>query len=779
MITAICACGARHSAPDAWAGRQAKCPTCGALFRIPEAPAAKPPTTRRPLLARPPVKPARSRKTSVAIAVAVLVLAAIGQFGLNSRKPSEYQPTKRETVQERARAASEGFKPAPAEPIVTGTDEAKVRQTLEALIAAHGHADGDGFVRLFHLRRLLAEVEAGGALPQIRTASQEEAFLRGTEKGLAQSIRALAGSLLQWKGVQVVRVRFLPARPEAEAFTWVRLGVARAKFRFWLIKEGASWKVFDFESIEDGLRITTAMASVAGSAFDPAGSAKIQRAVRAVKEAVALMTTDLDKAAAVLRRARAENPHVLILNQLDILEGMVLNAQGKNEEALALFDRALARRKDLPMAHHGRGQVFFALEKHEEAIRAENEYLALVGDDAEGLATVGQSLEALKRTDEAVAAFRRGAASDDEDWTCRQHLARLLVGQKKVREALPFFLEACRRAPADENVFGEAAEALEEAQAWEALLELSRDEVKRGLARGRYTEGLSLRRLARYADAEAALRAGLEKDEDWKQAYRKELVYTLAARGRHPEATALVDEMEKETPGGVDARYHRAYVLASAKKTPEALEALRSLLKEFPAWHDTIAKEPVFEGLLKDKALAAALAVAKEKSDYDEAVEKSDDSEEIVSLSRKRLERAPDDADAWTHLGRALGTLKKPAEAEKALRTAIEKSPQDKRSTAMVELGRALAALGRTDEALSLAEKIAADPERKASALSLKAEVLATARREAEAAAALVELLETHPFFSASVEANEILESVRKRPEVQAALKKAKAAKKE
>src|SRR5437660_5913365 len=113
MITATCACGARHSAPDAWAGRQATCPTCGALFRIPEAPAAaKPVTTRRAMLSRPPAKPARSRKTSVAVAVAVLVFALIGQFGLNSRKPSDYKPTKRETPQERARAASEGFKPA-------------------------------------------------------------------------------------------------------------------------------------------------------------------------------------------------------------------------------------------------------------------------------------------------------------------------------------------------------------------------------------------------------------------------------------------------------------------------------------------------------------------------------------------------------------------------------------------------------------------------------------------------------------------------------------------
>jgi predicted Zn-dependent protease len=104
---------------------------------------------------------------------------------------------------------------------------------------------------------------------------------------------------------------------------------------------------------------------------------------------------------------------------------------------------------------------------------------------------------------------------------------------------------------------------------------------------------------------------------------------------------ALVRAMEKETPGGSNALYHRAYVLASAKKVPEALEALRSLLKEFPAWQSMLAKEAVFEELLKDKALAEPLADAKEKSAYDEAVRERDP-EGTVSLSQKRLERAPD-----------------------------------------------------------------------------------------------------------------------------------------
>ena len=140
---------------------------------------------------------------------------------------------------------------------------------------------------------------------------------------------------------------------------------------------------------------------------------------------------------------------------------------------------------------------------------------------------------------------------------------------------------------------------------------------------------------------------------------------------------------------------------------------------------------------------------------------------------------APDDPDAWTNLGRALRLLKRPADAEKALRKAIDKSPQGDRSTATIELVHALAALGRTDEALALADKLAADEGGKPRALSLKAEVLATAGREAEAARVVVELLQSKPFFAWSIQKAEALESVRKRPEVREALKKAQAAKKE
>ena len=46
------------------------------------------------------------------------------------------------------------------------------------------------------------------------------------------------------------------------------------------------------------------------------------------------MATDIEKAMAVLRRTRAENPPPVLLNQIDILEGMLLNAQGRHEEAL-------------------------------------------------------------------------------------------------------------------------------------------------------------------------------------------------------------------------------------------------------------------------------------------------------------------------------------------------------------------------------------------------------------------------------------------------------------
>lgn len=770
-IEAVCACGARQSAPDAWAGRELRCSSCGERFRVPGAPAAH--TGPKVDLERPKFeRPSRGGSGVSPVILVFLVLVVLGGIGgvanMGFRAQRERMPigvSPRETEEERRRTNVEGFA---AEPIVPGTDEAKVREALEAFTAAQGRGDGDAFTRLMHFPRMLAEVEAFAPLDQIKTKKDEQDFYKGLALGMGQTVKKQAGTPLAWTSIEVARVRFHASRPEAEAFARVRLQDTKVKFRFWMIKDGGAWKVFDYESTQEGVRVTNTLASLFTAAFNPAKAKAIERASAATREALEhLNAGNSDRALATLRAAQALKPPDRLLEQLDVQEGMILTGLGKHKEALAIFDRVIARRKDLPLAHHGRGQALFTMARYEEAAAAEGEYLAQAGDDADALIVVGRSLEFTGKTREAIEALRKGAACDDEEWACRYHLARLLVGEKKHSEALPLFREACRRAPPNEEAAANAVGLLLQAKAWEPLLELSRD------AGMRHSEAVALRHLGRPAEAEKAIREGIAKDGP--DSYRRELIRALAAQGRDADATAAVEGLAQDDPDAWDVRLYRALVHAAAKRDGEARRELHALLKASPYRHSEIEEEPAFEGARKEKGLAEALGRAREKVEYDQAAEgksEDDDWAAVLELSRKRLERAPDDGDAWEWSGRAHRELKRFAEAEKALRTALEKLPEGERASAREELGLALAQLGRTDEALAIAEAIRAD--RKAAGLRLRAFALALAKRDDEAAKAIGALLGEFKGWFWAVESDPAFESVRKRPEVAEMIRQAK-----
>lgn len=769
-IEAVCACGARQSAPDAWAGRELRCSTCGERYRVPGgAPAAQAGPRIDPT--RSEIKPPRGGAGPVLAVLAGLVvlggLSALAKQTFARREKSAFLPSPRESGEERRRSNVEGFS---VEPIVPGSDEARVRETLVALVAAHARGDGEGFTALFHYPRLVAEIEAVTPLKHLRTKADEEAFLKGIGIGMAQTVRKQAGTPMQWKAVEVARVRFHASRPEAEAFGQLRMGFGRARFRFWLIKDGSGWKVFDYEPIQEGMRATDHMAAAAAASFDPAGSERTRRATETTVRALQEMSSgEAEKALATLRAVRASGPSPLTLNQVDVMEGTILTATGRPKEALAILDGALARRKDLPLAHHQRGQALFALGEHEEAVRAEEEYVGLTGDDADALVTIGRALEALGRPDEALAALKRGVACDDEEWACRYHLARMMTARKDLSGVLPLFRDACRRAPPGERAFESSAAILQEARAWEVLLTLAHD------AASRTHEALALRHLGRPADAEKALREGIRKDGP--DAYRRELIRALAAQGKDTEAGEAAVDLEKAEPDAEDPAYYRAIVHAAAKREADALRELGIYLGLAPEQHAEVEAEPAFEALRKTPGFAAALAAAKEKRLYEEAAEEKEEADDwaaVLELSKKRLERVRDDGDAESRAGRALRQLKRPAEAEAPLRRAIQRLGEPRAPFARHELGLVLAELGRSDEALGIAEALVKDA--KAFGLHLRAVALARAKRDDEAAKALGELLEAFKGYAGSVEEDPAFEALRKRPDVAEWIRKAKPA---
>lgn len=75
------------------------------------------------------------------------------------------------------------------------------------------------------------------------------------------------------------------------------------------------------------------------------------------------------------------------------------------------------------------------------------------------------------------------------------------------------------------------------------------------------------------------------------------------------------------------------------------------------------------------------------------------DAEDATEQLRRATELAPDNADAWHHLGEALATEGRMDEANDAFRRAVELNPADQ--VALSHLGHTSAATGREEEAVS------------------------------------------------------------------------------
>ena len=435
-IRATCACGAVQDCPDAWAGREVSCPTCGRQFHVTGAPPAGPQTAPARAAGRPPV----SQKLPPAgiLALVVLILGWLGGTVYVS-----YLEARKEV---RAR----GYTPKPAQAVDPAIDEERIREALRAFGASGREPGTDGVARRLHTRRMIVEMNAVDPSYRIQTHGEETAAINDLLNGIATLLRGNGVVAWAWNTVVPTGVHFSSGKPEATATARVRLGEMWGRFRFWLIKEDDQWMVYDLESVADGVRMSAASATILKSEHDRPLKDLLQRTNQTKMSLVGLVVgKDDERILEGARQARKAGIPPIFAPQFDFMEGMALFRLGRPKEALPLFERALGVRKDMVSAEHGRALALLELGRNEEAVRAEAESIEVGGPDAEGLDTLGRALEGSGKSAEAIAAFRKGTAFED-DWECRVHLARLLVAAKKLDEVLLLLVEACRRAPAEE-----------------------------------------------------------------------------------------------------------------------------------------------------------------------------------------------------------------------------------------------------------------------------------------------------------------------------------------
>ena len=149
------------------------------------------------------------------------------------------------------------------------------------------------------------------------------------------------------------------------------------------------------------------------------------------------------------------------------------------------------------------------------------------------------------------------------------------------------------------------------------------------------------------------------------------------------------------------------------------------------------------------------------------ACEKLDQADQALEAYRKAVDADPEDPDSRRKQCRLLRRLRRFDEAEGSIRQAIEKSAD--KTLLQDELGRTLAARGKLEDALAVADGLKAEETR----MELLVAVYAIAGKREEALQALQRLLEQHPERHGGVAGGDELEEFRKSPAVQELLRNA------
>lgn len=654
-------------------------------------------------------------------------------------------------------------------------EELKIRSLLESLGKAMAAKDKEAITARFDVVRMVSEMESRGGVKLLPEGEAERtAALGRIRESLPRMASGMGIAGFGWERIRPLHVREDAKAQEAEAYCSVTIGGSRNKFRFFLSKSEGEWRIYDYEIMEGGVRLSiTVGAILAAGAKDAAGGKAMLTALMGLlRAAKSISEGDIDEARASLEKSRQAKPSELILAWVEVFDAQALQLLDRPKEALQAADRALALQKDLALCHQIRAAALQSLNEHEKAIAAAKEFMKLVGDDPDSWHMIAESQLQLKRPDLAKEAYRKGAACDDEEHDNRLALGRILMEEGRKAEAKPYLLAASKNAPPDEGVFEDAAELLDEAGEYATVLEMAEELAIRAPEESepRLWQGRSLRKLGRLDDAEKLLRKALQDHADDGELV-EELVFTLAQAGK--DRQALDRAGAKAVGDETEARYLRLFVHATAGRLDQALVELKALLEIDEVVIARADREPALAKFRALEEVVKLTAPARARRSFREAIVKLEDRdwEGRLKLAAAHVKEFPDDDLGWYQQGVALRRLKRFEEAEKSLREAMAKSKHPA-STYRSELCRALAAQGKVDSALEETRKF--DSESKVDALRARVAVYVIAKKPDEALAALRELLQADADQHLDVTLDDDLEEFVKIPEVEIELKKAK-----
>jgi len=258
---------------------------------------------------------------------------------------------------------------------------------------------------------------------------------------------------------------------------------------------------------------------------------------------------------------------------------------GNYEKALETVSKGIELQKSEPAFIILAGQIFAAMEKHNQAARVYQEYIKLVPSQGIAYRLLAGSLRALGRLDEAIENYREAIRLSPEDVDAHFELGTIFSKTERLEEAKIAYSEALRLAPEDAMCNYNLGCLCMKLGDFKKAVELFRYAVTKSPNDARFFHnlGISLRNLGKSEEAVTALKEAVRLKPEFDLAWR-DLGVAYSRMGLFQEAIAAYEKAIAINPNYSTVYFDAGLDHAQSGNFPEALNAFAKVTQLTPEY---------------------------------------------------------------------------------------------------------------------------------------------------------------------------------------------------
>jgi len=264
--------------------------------------------------------------------------------------------------------------------------------------------------------------------------------------------------------------------------------------------------------------------------------------------------------------------------------GLALDHEGRVEEAIAQFQKALEINANSAEAHHNLGAALFRKGKVDEAIVHYQEALRIKPDDAKAHYNLGIALGQQGRVDEAITHYREALEINPDYGEAHNNLGNVLRQTGRADEAITHFQRALGINPDDVTARNNLGTALQQkGRVDEAITQYQEAlKIKPDFAEAHNNLGSAFLQMGRVNEAIPHFQIALQITPEYLEA-RNNLGSALRQTGRVDEAITQYQEALRIKPDSAGTHYNLGNALLQKGNVSEAIAHFQQAVQIGPA----------------------------------------------------------------------------------------------------------------------------------------------------------------------------------------------------